>query len=502
MRQWSLRQFNAGTDRREDPMTFVSELEPKALWAHFDHILTIPRASKDEGRMREYVIAVAERNGLEYEVDAAGNTVVRKPAAPGREDEPATILQAHLDMVQEKNSGVAFDFESDAIEPVVDGEYMKANGTTLGSDNGIGVAAMLAIEEDPDLSHGPLELLFTVDEETGLTGAAALEPGLLQGRRLLNLDSEEEGVITIGCAGGADSHLFLPIGEEPAPEGAKAVAIKASGLKGGHSGVDIHLQRGNAIKLLARALHAASLEQPFRLASFAGGNAHNAIPREATATVVLTGDDAAARFKALVEAEAAAIRKEFQPADPGLTFDIADSDPVESVMDEDSTMRALGFITSLPHGVMSMSYDIAGLVETSTNLATATPKDGGLDILLSNRSSVDSALAALRMRLRAAASLVGAEVTEGDGYPGWQPDVSSPILGIVKGVYTEMIGEPEVGAVHAGLECGIIGEKIEGMDMISFGPQIEFPHSPDERVHVASVEKFYSVLCTVLERLR
>ncbi len=482
-------------------MTFVSELDPKALWAHFDHILTIPRASKDEGRMRDYVIAVAERNGLEYEVDAAGNTVVQKPAHPGRENVPATILQAHLDMVQEKNSGVALDFETDAIEPVVDGEYLKANGTTLGSDNGIGVAAMLAIAEDPNLSHGPLELLFTVDEETGLTGAASLEPDMLKGRRLLNLDSEEEGVITIGCAGGADSHLHLPVSEQTAPEGATALTIKVSGLRGGHSGVDIHLQRGNAISSLARALYAVSLEEPFLLASLAGGNAHNAIPREASATVVLTDSGAAGRFPSLVDAEAKAIRKEFEPVDPGLSFEVSDAGAPDSVLDSDSTMQALAFIASLPHGVVSMSYDIPGLVETSTNLATVIPEEGGLEILLSNRSSVDSALKAIRQRIRAAASLVKAEVSEGDGYPGWQPDVSSPILAIVKGVYTEALGEPEVGAVHAGLECGIIGEKIEGMDMISFGPQIEFPHSPDERVHIESVKKFYDVLCTVLERL-
>ncbi len=482
-------------------MTFVSELKPQALWAHFDHILTIPRASKDEGRMRDYVIEVAERNGLEYEVDAAGNTVVRKPAASGRENVPATILQAHLDMVQEKNSGVALDFDKDAIEPLLEGEYLTANGTTLGSDNGVGVAAMLAIEEDPEPSHGPLELVFTVDEETGLTGAASLEPGMLRGRRLLNLDSEEEGVITIGCAGGADSHLRLPIAEEATPEGATVLAVQASGLRGGHSGVDIHLQRGNAIKLLARALYAILLEEPFRLASFAGGNAHNAIPREASATVVLNEAAGTDRFRARLATEAEAMQKEFQTVDPGLCFEVSDAGPVESVMDSASTLRTLGFTTSLPHGVMSMSYDIPGLVETSTNLATVTPKDGGLDILLSSRSSVDSALSALRQRIRAAASLVQADVVEGDGYPGWQPDVSSPLLATVKGVYAEIMGEPEVGAVHAGLECGIIGEKIAGMDMVSFGPQIEFPHSPDERVHIESVDKFYTVLCSVLETL-
>ncbi len=482
-------------------MTFVSELEPQSLWAHFDQILTIPRPSKDEAKAREYVIAVAERNGLEYEVDAAGNTVVRKPGAGGRENVPATILQSHLDMVQEKNSGVAFDFATDAIEAVREDGYLTANGTTLGSDNGIGVAAMLAILEEDRLAHGPLELLFTVDEETGLTGAASLEPHMLTGRRLLNLDSEEEGVITIGCAGGADVHLHLPVKVEAVPAGATALTVRMTGLKGGHSGVDIHLQRANAIKTLARALYAVSLEESFRLASFQGGNAHNAIPREASATVVLEDGGSADRLGELLAAQGDAIAAEFQPIDPGASLEVFPSEEVGSAMDAASTATTLGLLNALPHGVMSMSYDIPGLVETSTNLAVVTPNGGELDILLSSRSSVDSALTALNQRIRAAASLVGAGVDEGGGYPGWQPDVSSPLLGTVKEVYTEILGEPEVGAVHAGLECGIIGEKIEGMDMVSFGPQIEFPHSPDERVEVDSVAKFYRVLCSVLERL-
>jgi dipeptidase D len=482
-------------------MTFVSELEPQPLWAHFDHILTIPRPSKDEGPARDYVIAVAERNGLEYEVDGAGNTVVRKPGAAGREAVAVTILQSHLDMVQEKNSGVAFDFATGTIEAVRENGYLTASGTTLGSDNGIGVATMLAILEDAGLAHGPLELLFTVDEETGLTGAASLEPHMLKGRRLLNLDSEEEGVITIGCAGGADTHLHLPVNEETVPAGATALSVRVTGLRGGHSGVDIHLQRGNAIKMLARALYAGSLEESFVLASFQGGNAHNAIPREASATIVLADGGSAERLGALLDAEAEALGKECQPVDPGLSFEISASDAISSAMDVASTATTLGLLNALPHGVMAMSYDIAGLVETSTNLAVVTPNGGELDILLSSRSSVDSALTALSQRIRAAASLVGAGVDEGGGYPGWQPDVSSPLLGTVKAVYTEILGEPEVGAVHAGLECGIIGEKIEGMDMVSFGPQIEFPHSPDERVDIDSVAKFYRVLCSVLARL-
>ena len=282
-------------------MSFISEWEPRALWAHFDEILKIPRASKDEGRIREYVLGVAERNGLESKVDGSGNVVVRKPGSPGHENAAATILQSHLDMVQEKNSDVEHDFETDAITPVKDGAYLKADGTTLGSDNGIGVAAMLALMEDHEAEHGPLEFLFTVDEETGLTGAAGLGDDMLAGRQLLNLDSEEEGIITIGCAGGGDTHLQLPMAEEPA-EGS-AVHVVIQGLKGGHSGVDIHLQRANAIKVLSRALYAAWLEEPFRMADLSGGNAHNAIPREASATVVLKGEKEVARFRGRLEEE-------------------------------------------------------------------------------------------------------------------------------------------------------------------------------------------------------
>lgn len=480
-------------------MSFISEWEPHALWAHFDEILKIPRASKDEGQIRQYVLGVAERNGLEAKVDGSGNVVVRKPGSPGHENAAATILQSHLDMVQEKNSDVEHDFETDAITPVKDGAYLKADGTTLGSDNGIGVAAMLALMEDQEAEHGPLEFLFTVDEETGLTGAAGLGDDMLAGRQLLNLDSEEEGIITIGCAGGGDTHLQLPMAEERA-EGS-AVHIVIQGLKGGHSGVDIHLQRANAIKVLSRALYAAWLEEPFRVADLSGGNAHNAIPREASATVVLKGEKEVARFRGRLEEELDTIVHESSTVDPGMTFEVTEVSTPPTVWDEVTTRRGLALLTTLPHGVVRMSPDIPGLVETSTNLAVAARRNGDLDILLSSRSSVASALRALRQRIRSAGSLAGAEAEEEDAYPGWEPDVGSRLLGVVKEVYAEHLGEPEVGAIHAGLECGIIGEKYDGMDMVSFGPQIEFPHSPDERVKIDSVQSFYVVLRALLERL-
>ncbi len=481
-------------------MTFVSSLEPTELWTHFDRILEIPRGSKHEEEARDYVIEVAERAGLDCRTDAAGNVVVRKPGVPGREDAPVTILQAHLDMVQEKNSGTEFDFATDAIRPVRDGEYLTADGTTLGSDNGIGVAAMLAVLESDGIAHGPLELLFTIDEETGLTGASGLAEDMLEGRRLINLDSEEEGVLTIGCAGGADTYLDLPLGREPV-EAEVALAVRVHGLKGGHSGVDIHLQRANALKLLARAVGAAVEAGEVRIASFSGGNAHNAIPREAHA-VLVPGPGVADAVAAALEAELAAAAGEVRAVEPGLAWSVERTAPPADAWTREGGGRALALLLALPHGVLRMSDDIDGLVESSTNLAVVDESEGRLRVLMSSRSSVMSALAAIRRRLRAFAVLAGGEAKEKDGYPGWKPDVSSELLGVMREIYAEVTGETaEVGAIHAGLECGIIGEKYPGMDMISFGPQIEFPHSPDERVRIPSVDPFWRVLVATLERL-
>ncbi len=482
-------------------MTFVAELEPRAVWRHFDEILAIPRGSKREARMRDHVIALARARGLAHDVDSVGNLVVRKPASPGRAGVPITILQAHLDMVQEKNDDVTHDFERDPIQPRRDGEWLKATGTTLGADNGIGVAAMLAVLEADDLEHGPLELLFTVDEETGLTGASGLSPTLLAGRRLINVDSEEEGIVTIGCAGGATTRIELTLDDEPSPSGARALDVRLHGLRGGHSGIDIHLQRGNAVALLARTLHAAASAGPIRLAAFSGGNAHNAIPREARATLV-TDAKSVEPVRRAIAAETEAIRAEYTKADPGLTPTVADGVAPARVWTLDATARALALLTGLPHGVLMMSLDIPGLVETSDNLATVAVDGRKLSVLLSTRSSVASALAALRRKIRAIATLAGAQVSEQDGYPGWKPDVSSPLLAILKSVHEERTGRaPGVGAVHAGLECGIVGEKYPGMDMVSFGPQIEAPHSPDERVRIDSVGRFYDLLTAVLARL-
>ena len=482
-------------------MTFVASLDPKPVWRHFDTILTIPRASKDEERMRQHVLATAARLGCEHVVDGAGNVVARKPASAGCEAAPVTILQSHLDMVQEKNADVAHDFATDAIVPRREGDYLKATGTTLGSDNGIGVATMLAVMEATDLVHGPLELLFTIDEETGLTGAAQLDAGLLAGRRLINLDSEEEGILYVGCAGGGETRITL--GLTPAATGGddRQVTVALTGLKGGHSGCDIQLQRGNAVCLLARALWAAHVGAPFRLARIAGGSAHNAIPREAFATLVAGAADME-RVVAAVGAEFAAIRDEYRPADPGMTLAVDDAVPADGAWGAGTTATALRLIASLPHGVEAMSYDIPDLVETSNNVATVKGAGGSLVITTSSRSSVDAELDALRRRIRASAELAGAAVDERPAYPGWKPNLDSRMLEIVKTVHAQELGStPAVKAIHAGLECGIIGKKIPGMDMISFGPVIEFPHSPDERVHIDSVGRFYRLLTATLAAL-
>ncbi len=480
-------------------MTFVSELEPTDVWQHFDQILTIPRGSKKEDQIRAHVISLADKAGLDYSTDGAGNVVVRKPASSGREDSPITILQSHLDMVNEKNSDVDHDFEKDPIQPQRDNGFVKATGTTLGSDNGIGVSAMLAIMEATDLEHGPLELLFTIDEETGLTGASNLDSAMLQGRRLINLDSEDAGTLCVGCAGGADSEVTLPIETEPAADGTSALTVRLHGLKGGHSGIDIHLQRGNAIQLLARAVLAASREVSLRVAKIEGGNMHNAIPREAVATLVTADADA---LKQALQAEISAIQDEFRPAEPGMSSDIAATELPASVLTEAAGKRVLDLIVGLPHGVSSMSYDIPELVETSTNLATVRAGDSDYEFLLSSRSSVASALTALRQKIRATAELAGATVEEGGGYPGWKPDLGSEVLQISRAVHQSELGtDPKVEAVHAGLECGLIGDMIPGMDMVSFGPQIDFPHSPDERVDIASVGDFYRLLTATLDEL-
>lgn len=360
---------------------------------------------------------------------------------------------------------------------------------------------MLAILQSSDLVHGPLEFLFTIDEETGLTGAGGLDAGMLDGRRLINLDSEEEGALTVGCAGGADTELRLALASLEVPSSSSAFLVKLHGLNGGHSGIDIHLQRGNAVQLLARLLHGISPRTGLHLVHLQGGNKHNAIPREAFSTVVVP-ETASAGFLGELKTRFQEIQDEFATVEPEMKLGIEDADLPADVWTRETTDQVLDFLVSLPHGVVAMSNEIPGLVETSTNLAVAEPDGAELSVLLSSRSSVASALEWIRQKIRGVAGLAGAVVNEHDGYPGWKPDLDSQLLSVVKDVHTRVVGsEPHVEAVHAGLECGIIGEMVPGMDMISFGPQIEYPHSPNERVLIGSVGRFYELLTEVLKEL-
>jgi dipeptidase D len=481
--------------------TFVADLEPRALWAHFDRILATPRPSKQEAAMRAYVREVAATRDLEVREDGAGNLVVAVPASAGREAAPIVVLQSHLDMVCEKNSGVEFDFERQAIVPRRDGDWLYATGTTLGSDNGIGVAAMLALIGAEEVEHGPLELLFTVEEEIGLNGAAALDPALVRGRTLLNLDTEEEGALYVGCAGGAGSELALPIDTMFGVEGRVTVAVRVAGLLGGHSGVDIHLQRGNALAILARLLHPLWKEFQFEVGSITGGNLTNAIPREAEAVIRLAVEDRGA-FEKACRAAIAEIRAELAAVDPGLEISFAPAECGPEVWSDATAVRLLALLAALPHGVLRMSDEIPGLVETSTNFARVRSEPGVLQVSMSNRSSVDAALRAVQRRMAAFAELAGGDATQSEGYPGWKPDLASPLLAITRRVHERVLGsEPRVLAIHAGLECGVLGARLGGADMISIGPQIEHPHSPDERVGIASVGGFWRLLTATLTEL-
>jgi dipeptidase D len=408
------------------------------------------------------------------------------------------ILQTHLDMVGEKNKDVAHDFERDPIRPRVDGEWVRASGTTLGADNGIGVAAALAAATDPAVAHGPLELLFTLDEETGLTGASQLDPAILTGRLLLNLDSEEDGTIFVGCAGGEDTIIDLAV-SWTAPTAREGIRLEVSGLKGGHSGLNIVENRGNALKLAARILDAAvEAGVALELASISGGSKHNAIPREAEAT--LAGDRAG--LAAIAGGSLAAFRTELAGIDDGLEVSVTEAPVPARVLTGADRDRLLRLLVALPHGVLAMSRDIPGLVETSSNLAVVAVRGDAVHVATSSRSSIASSLAGVLDGIRAQARLAGASFERRDGYPGWQPNLESKTLAVVRSVYEKRWGkEPHVTAIHAGLECGLLGERVPGLDMVSFGPQIEGAHSPDERVHVPSVERFWGALGEVLDRL-
>ncbi len=476
-------------------------LEPALLWKHFDAIMKIPRCSKHEDAVRKYVVNFAEGQGLEHVQDAAGNVVVRKPGTPARENAPGVVLQGHLDMVCEKNADTDHDFTTQGIMPDRRGDLLYAKGTTLGADNGIGVATAMAILESKDLEHGPIEALFTVDEETGLTGAFELEPGFLNGRLMMNLDSEDLGVVTIGCAGGGDTSLKLLLEHDHLQPHCSEAVIKVSGLKGGHSGVDIHEDRANAVKLLARLMWNV-WDLNLSIIDIKGGDKHNAIPREAWARVGFTTGELEELQKAVSDAEIA-FRLEYGGREPDLhvTLEVLKESECKCISVA-SSWRIVELLMAMPHGVWKYSHDIEGLVESSTNLAAVKVEDDALIVLLSTRSSIAQALESLRGRIEAIGNMAGAEVKHANAYPGWNPNPDSELLGIAKAVHVNLFGEaPVVEAIHAGLETGIIGEKFPGMDMISIGPTIKNPHSPDENIDLTTVPPFWNWVLALLARL-
>jgi dipeptidase D len=473
-------------------------LEPANIWKHFDQILKIPHCSGNETAFGDYIISQAKKLNLDWKRDDVGNVLVSKKASQGKETAPGIILQGHMDMVCEKNSDIDHDFSKDAIKAELKEDWITATGTTLGSDNGIGVASALAIMEDDSLVHGPLEFLFTVDEETGLTGATKIKPDFLKGNILLNLDSEEEGVFTIGCAGGADSEIALPLERNKETDG-ELYRLKLFGFRGGHSGIDIDKGRGNAIKLLSRMLWQVAKTTWFELAGLEGGNKRNAIPREAWAEIFINSsqkETLEGSFKESFDK----IRNEYRAVEENAAFTLESSNAVKNNPLTAASQAALvNFLFTLPHGVVSMHPEMENLVETSTNLAIVRTHPDHASIICSSRSSVASGLEATRNMIQALSETAGAEVNQPEGYPGWEPNLQSLILQKCKNIYQKIFQkEPEVGAIHAGLECGIIGEKFPGMDMISFGPTIEHPHSPEERVHIGSVKKFWDFLTAVL----
>jgi len=482
-------------------MAGLEKLKPTLVWNHFNQIRQIPRCSKHEEKIRKYILDFAKRQGLQSRTDKVGNVVVMKPATKGMEKKPIAILQGHMDMVCEKNSDVTFDFSKDPIQITINKDIVKAKGTTLGGDNGIGLAMSLAILEDKTLKLGPIEALFTVDEETGLTGAFALEQSMLKGRIMLNLDSEDFGVLTVGCAGGGDSKLELPLTIEPTPKDIVGLSVTVSGLRGGHSGVDIHEQRGNAVKILARLLWKVGMKHAIAIADIKGGDKHNAIPREAHAVIDVPKAEKATVI-ALLKQECQAILEEVRSVDAGLKLEVTEQKLSAKSLTKSSSMTLLNLLCGLPHGVDKRSYDIPTLVETSNNVATVSIMGKTATISTSSRSSVKSELQDMRNRIHAVADLAGARVTEGTPYPGWKPNMGSKLLKLSTKIFKDMYKvEPKIEAIHAGLETGIIGEKFPGMDMISIGPTLKNPHSPDEYLVISTVGKTYDYVLKILQNL-
>ncbi|WP_316837376.1 aminoacyl-histidine dipeptidase [Pedobacter nutrimenti] len=479
----------------------VRNLEPKALWNNFADLNAVPRASKKEERVIAFMVAFGEKLGLKTVQDATGNVMISKPATPGMENRKTVVMQSHLDMVHQKNNDTVFDFDSQGIQMFVDGDWVKAKGTTLGADNGIGVASIMTLLASTTIEHPPLEAMFTIDEETGMTGAKEIDPSNFTGSILLNLDTEEDDELTIGCAGGIDTNSEYTYTLEKSNENSTAYQITIKGLSGGHSGMDIHKGRGNANKLMNRLFYGALKSAKISLAVVDGGSLRNAIPRESRAVLVVPNGEKTA-FLAFVETFSAVLKEEYHSIEPSLVVVAEETDLPKEVMGQADFVKIVNALYAMPNGVFRMSPDIEDLVEASTNLARVIVKDGKFITQSLQRSSVESTKDDVANSVRASLEGMGCSVSQSGDYPGWKPNPDSDILRLMVKLYQDVFNkEPKVEACHAGLECGILGAHFPGMDMISFGPTIRGAHSPDERVQVSSVQKFWSYLLAVLKEI-
>jgi dipeptidase D len=477
----------------------IINLEPKAVWENFYQLTQVPRPSKHEEKIQDFMMKYGKSLGLETEKDAVGNIVIRKPATPGMENRKGIVMQGHLDMVPQKNNDTKHDFEKDPIDAWIDGEWVKARGTTLGADNGMGVAAAMTVLASKTLVHGPIESLFTCDEETGMTGAFGLHSGWLKGDILLNMDSEDEGELYVGCAGGVNGNIEFEYDEMIVPKGYSSYKLIIKGLKGGHSGLDINLGRGNANKLMVRFLKHAIQEMDVRLAEINGGGMRNAIPRECYAIVVVP-TESIADFSAAVSKYENIYKAELKISEPNLSFTAEECAKPKSLIDERVQDDMIDSVYACPNGMIRMSDSMPGLVETSTNLATVKSENGVISVKCLLRSSVDSAKDDLCEQVESVFSLAGGMIRFDGGYPGWKPNMDSAILKQMQKIYENKFGNvPEIKAIHAGLECGILGANYPHWDMISFGPTMRFPHSPDEKVNISTVAKFWDFLVETLK---
>ena len=479
----------------------LSQLQPQPVWHWFSQLCSIPHPSKHEEELAQYIVNWATNQGLDVKRDKVGNVIIKKPATPGMENRKGVILQAHLDMVPQKNSDKDHDFTKDPIEAYVDGEWVTARGTTLGADNGIGLCASLAVLADNSIEHGPLEALFTVDEEAGMTGAFGLEAGWLEGEILLNTDSEDEGEVYMGCAGGVDTNVSFAKQTDAVPADHRALNINISGLRGGHSGVDIHLGRGNANKVLTRLLMMASTTYQVRLAHIDGGSLRNAIAREADA-VILVPNAHLADFIADFTTLSRVIGEELTATEPDLLVSLDEAPQPESVFAADLQEKLLAALYGCPHGVFRMSDEIEGVVETSNNLGVIKTEEDRIYVQCLIRSLQDSCRRDAQTTIGSIFTLAGAQVEFTGGYPGWKPNTDSQIMQVVRETYQDLFGElPKIMVIHAGLECGLFKDAYPEWDMVSYGPTIRFPHSPDEKVKIDTVERFWQLTLAILKNI-